>query len=319
MAYWFLMKILIFGAGAMGSVFGGFLSRHNEVTLLGRGGHIDSIKEKGLTVSGIWGKHRFRKIKAVKSIDELPKNPGFDLVMITTKAYDTEGAVKSISPFLSEKTLVMSMQNGIGNEDAISHVAGSDRTIGGMAIFGARMVRPGHVEVTVYASECLVGALNKQKDGRVKEIADVFSTARIPTKLSDDIIRDKWMKAFYNIALNPLSAILNVPYGELAKNETTTGIMKDLLKEAFLVAKEKNIPLKFTLREYFKHLIEKQLPPTASHRSSMLQDIERGKKTEIDYLNGAIVNFAGDLGVLAPVNKTITSIIRYLEARTEGV
>jgi 2-dehydropantoate 2-reductase len=307
------MKVLVFGAGAMGSVFAGFLSKENDVTVIGREKHVEAIKEQGLQIMGIWGEHVFKEIKAVKSVDEIPTDATFDLIMITTKSNDTKKALTEIRPFVVKDTAVMSMQNGIGNEDIITQAIGVENTMGGMAIFGARLPEPGQAEVTVFASNCLVGDLPVSVTKRALEIAEVFSLADIPTKASDNIIRDKWMKAFYNIALNPLSAILRVPYGELGDKDATKEIIKSLLEEAFTVVEALGIPLKFTWSEYYDYLLETQLPPTAAHKSSMLQDIERGRKTEIDYLNGAVVKFGIGLGIETPVNKTITNIIKALE------
>jgi 2-dehydropantoate 2-reductase len=153
------MKVLIFGAGAMGSVFGGFLSGKNDVSLIGRAGHTDAVNEKGLRVTGIWGAHSFTEIKAYKSVLELHGDASFDLIMITTKSYDTLAAVKEIRPLVKMGTAVMSMQNGVGNEETIAEWFGEGRSMGGMAIFGARLLGPGQAEVTVFASECLVGDL----------------------------------------------------------------------------------------------------------------------------------------------------------------
>jgi 2-dehydropantoate 2-reductase len=307
------MKFLIFGAGALGSVFGGFLSQKNDVALIGRGEHISQINNRGLEITGIWGEHYFSNITTYKSTSEMPDKTFFDLVIITTKAYDTEKAVREIQPLVIKETAVMSMQNGIGNEEFIIQGVGEKRTMGGMAIFGASMKEPGKVEVTVYASECLVGDLTGGISERAKAISKAFSESGIPTKPSEDILRDKWMKAFYNISLNPLSAILKTPYGELGKRKETMEIIKAMLGEAFGVAKASGIELEYTWSEYFDYLLKKQLPPTAAHRSSMLQDIEKGKKTEIDFLNGAIVQRGRKLGVKTPVNETIKNIIKSLE------
>jgi 2-dehydropantoate 2-reductase len=121
------------------------------------------------------------------------------------------------------------------------------------------------------------------------------------------------MKAFYNIALNPLSAILRVPYGFLGQHEETRALMKHMLKEAFRVAGAEGVELNSTSEEYFQHLLEKQLPPTAEHRSSMLQDIEKGKKTEIDYLNGAVTKLGRKHGIPTPYNDAMAAIIKSLE------
>jgi 2-dehydropantoate 2-reductase len=309
------MNILIFGAGAMGSVFGGFLSREHKVTLVGREQHMRVIAERGLRISGIWGEHRFTRLSALTSVEQIPEHERFDLIMITTKSYDTAKAVEEVAPLVDERTAVMSMQNGIGNEEVIARAFGKRRTIGGMVIFGARLPKPGHAEVTVYASECLVGELEGGASERADKIAAAFTRAGIPTRASDDIIRDKWLKAFYNIALNPLSAILRVPYGRLGEMPETLSIMRAMLKEAFEVANALGIRVACTWEEYYEHLLRDLLPPTAKHISSMLQDMERGKRTEIDYMNGAVVRLGRELGIPAPVNETVTEIVKALERR----
>ncbi|MEM3521763.1 MAG: 2-dehydropantoate 2-reductase [Candidatus Bathyarchaeia archaeon] len=200
-----------------------------------------------------------------------------DLILITTKAYDTEKAVEQILPFLNENTFVVSIQNGIGNEEIIARKVGVERTLGCMVIFGATIVEPGHVKVTVYASECLIGSISG-KNEVTEYLAKTFSEAGILTLVTDDIIREKWMKAFYNMALNPLSAILKVPYGKLGEFKETKIIIKRIIQEAFKVANAKGIKLKLNYEEYFEFLLRKQLPPTSEHKSSMLQDIEKGKK-----------------------------------------
>jgi len=313
------MRILVFGAGALGSVFAGFLSRRNDVAVVARERHVNAINSRGLHVTGIWGEHWFEGIEACASPQELSMDREFELVLITTKSYDTERAARSILPLLrSSETAVLSMQNGIGNEERIAGIVGAERTMGGMAIFGARALGAGHVEVTVYASPCLVGELNGRASPRAKRIATVLSEAGIPTQVSTNIVRDKWMKAFYNIALNPLSAILAVPYGVLGEMEETRSIMKALLKEAFEVALKLGVPLETDWQGYYHHLLNSQLPPTAMHRSSMLQDIELGRRTEIDYLNGAIARLGRELGVETPANSLMTSLIHALERSGGG-
>ncbi len=311
------MKILIVGAGAMGSVFGGFLSRDHEVTLVGRDPHIVEIKKHGLTVSGVFGDYNFRDLEAVTSIRGVESR---DLILITTKSYDTKKAVEQIAGLVGEDTKVVSVQNGIGNEDIISKIVGREHTMGCMAIFGAAIPEPGHVKVTVYASECLVGCVGGVggaggvgDEKWAAKVADAFSNAGIPALPTDDIIREKWMKAFYNIGLNPLSAILKVPYGDLKEHDETRVIMKKLIDEAFKVAAAVGVKLKLDNDEYFEYFLEKQIPPTARHKSSMLQDIERGKRTEIDYLNGAIVSMGKRYKIETPVNETITNVVKMLE------
>lgn len=127
------MRVLIFGAGAMGSVFGGFLSRTTDVVLVGRNPHMKVVGENGLKVTGIWGEHLFRP-GARTSVEDLGS---FDVAFITTKAYDTPTAAREVLPHLADDGIAVTMQNGIGNEETVAGVVGKDRTMGGMAIFGA--------------------------------------------------------------------------------------------------------------------------------------------------------------------------------------
>ncbi|HID17549.1 TPA: 2-dehydropantoate 2-reductase, partial [Candidatus Bathyarchaeota archaeon] len=279
-------------------------------TSVGRNPHMAKVKKRGLKVSGVWGRHVFKRLKAYTSVK--PQIGKQELILITTKAYDTEGAIKQVLPLVGDETLVVSAQNGIGNEETIAKFVGQERTLGCMAIFGAILTEPGSVKVTVYASECLVGSLSGNEE-TPKRIARTFSEAGIPTLPTDDIIREKWMKAFYNMALNPLSTILKVPYGTLGKFEETKTVMRKILEEAFMVAERKGVNLKFDCNGYFEFLLKRQLPPTAKHESSMLQDIIKGKRTEIEFLNGAIVGLGETLGVETPVNETISNIVKAME------
>ena len=182
----------------------------------------------------------------------------------------------------------------------------------GMAIFGTVLVEPGSVRVTVYASECKLGALGSDAE-HANSIAQTFTICGIPTLPTANIISEKWMKAFYNIALNPLSAILQVPYGVLGEMEETRKIMRLALGEAFAVASAEKVELSTSADKYFQHLLDVQLPPTSRHQSSMLQDIRRGRKTEIDYLNGIVVNRGQTHGIPTPVNELLVNIVKALE------
>lgn len=122
------MKILIMGAGAIGSVFGGFLSDSQDVTLIGREAHISAVRKRGLEISGIWGEHIFKGLKAFTSADECKKYSPYDLVLITTKSYDTENAAMQTLPLIGKDSIVVSVQNGIGNEETIARIVEKERT-----------------------------------------------------------------------------------------------------------------------------------------------------------------------------------------------
>jgi 2-dehydropantoate 2-reductase len=147
-------------------------------------------------------------------------------------------------------------------------------------------------------------------------VCDDFNRAGIPTDLSERIESSLWGKILYNCSLNALGAILNVPYGHLGEVPEIRGAMERIIEEIFAVARAKGVPMMYSgPGEYFGMLMDRLLPPTATHRSSMLQDIEGGRKTEIDALNGAIARYGRELSVPTPVNETITAIIKGIEAK----
>ncbi len=305
-------KIAIMGAGAIGSVIGGMLAKNeHKVTLVGRKLHIDEIRKNGLHISGIWGDFTVHELNAVTE----PPNEHKDIIFLTVKSFDTVGAATEAMPMIGQSTVVVSVQNGLGNIETLVGTFGKEKIIGGMAIFGAVLPEPGNVKVTVIASETLVGEPDGSLTSRVKEIAGMLDSSGIPAKASDNIMRDIWQKALYNIALNPLSAIFEVSYGEIADNPHTRLLAKHMISEAFQVARASGQSLGVsTADEYLEILWNQKLPPTRDHKSSMLQDILRGKRTEIDYINGAVVRIGAEHGIETPYNNAIVSMVKAKES-----
>lgn len=304
-------SIAIMGAGAIGSVIGGMLARQgHKVTLIGRRPHINTIAERGLHITGIWGEHRVREIQAVAS----PPREYQDIVFLTVKSFDTGTAAREALPMVGPKTIVVSMQNGLGNMETLARIVGKERTLGAMAIFGAVLIEPGSVEVTVIASEALVGEMDGYLTPRVRAIARMLDCAGVPARASGNIMRDIWHKALYNIALNPLSAIFQVPYGQIADNPHTRWLVEQMISEAFRVAGADGVDLGMdSPQEYLEILWNQQLPPTRDHRSSMLQDIMRGRKTEIDHINGSVVRLGGEYGIETPYNSAVVRMVKAKE------
>jgi len=201
--------------------------------------------------------------------------------------------------------------------EAIAEVAGRERTAGGRVIFGVEFDRPGHVEVTVYAEEVMLGfpwqSGHKEK---LKAVAGAVNNAGIPTLYTEEIRKYLWAKLLYNAALNPLSTLLGSTYGYLSEHEETRGLMREIVEECFAVAMAEKTPLFWERPEqYYKVLLERLIAATAAHHPSMLQDIRKGKRTEIDAINGAVKEIGKRLKVPTPVNETITTLIHALEKR----
>jgi 2-dehydropantoate 2-reductase len=312
------MNILIFGAGAIGSVFGGYLSHAgHSVWLVGRTDHVKAVREQGLHITGIWGEKKIPIPNAFTQTSEIPSNIKFDAILVSVKSYDTKEAVREIVPLVGKETLVVSLQNGIGNVETIAERIGWERTVGGRVIFGVEFHAPGEVEVTVYAEEVMLGHLKPSPLlEKTKNLAREINVSGIPTKFTDEISKFIWAKLLYNAALNPLCTLLKTPYGYLAKHPETRFLMEQIVAECFSVAKAEKTPLFWEkASDYMKVLLGRLIPATAEHHPSMLQDIQKGKSTEIDAINGAVVVRGKRLGIATPVNETLTNLIHALEKR----
>lgn len=305
------MRILVMGAGSMGSVVGGFMAQAgHRVTLIGRAPHMQAIRDHGLHITGIWGEHHVTTLDARTGPEGLAAGD-FDLVLVTVKSYDTDAAVACIAPLVDASTLVCAYQNGLGNAERIAARLGWERTIGARAIFGTWIPKPGEAKVTVIANPTAIGTYHKAtSEARVREIAAAMDAAGLPTGYTDKIATVLWGKVAYNCALNPLSGLLDVPYGVLAETDHTRAIMTEVVSELYAVAAAMGVVLEpATADEYRVLLFEKLIPPTAAHYASLREDFQQKRRTEIDALNGAICRYGVERGVPCPTNQTLTRLV----------
>lgn len=311
------MHILVMGAGAIGSVIGGLLAQAGHtVALVGRAGHMDAIAARGLRITGIWGDHVVSGLLTSTAPEQAPPL-AYDALLICTKAYDTAAAVDAALPHVPARALVVSLQNGLGNVETIAARAGPERTVGGRVIFGADMVQEGAVRVTVFGGDVLLG----HPDGRtpppgLRELAAALTAAGVPTQATPEVMGYIWGKVLYNACLNPLSALLDLPYGALAEHAGTRAIMREVIAEAFAVAHAEGVRLLWESPTAYERLLFGELvPPTAAHYASMRADLQRGRRTEIDALNGALVRLGERHGLATPTNRVLTWLVTAREAR----
>ena len=309
------MKILVLGAGSLGSVFGGFLAKNgHRVTLFGREHCINPVNNSGLFIEGIWGNHHITNIKGYSSLNKIIQTEGrnFDLTLLTVKSYDTKELINRYLQTFGCAHLTVSLQNGLGNLESIAKILGKDKAIGGRVIFGAELMKPGRVKVTVYADKVILGSLdNGVPFKKVKEIATVFDNAGIPAAATDDIQKALWGKVLYNGTLNALSCLLEVNYGKLMENAHTKSLIQEIIREFFALTQEKGLKIDWnSAEEYTKELFEHLIPATSDHFSSMLQDIRSGKKTEIDSINGKVLAMADNRNIDLPVNRVLTALVK---------
>ncbi len=243
-----------------------------------------------------------------------------DIIILTVKSYDTAVAIEQVRPLVGKTTLVITAQNGFGNYEEVSAVVNRDHTLLARIIFGVKLHAPGRAEVTVIADDVRIGqphdAVARE---RIQGIAAAFTSAGIPTAYAENVYAILWDKILYNAALNPLGAILECTYGQLAEHAETRSIMDAIIDEIFRVAPAHEMPLNWkSAEEYRTHFYTRLVPPTAKHFPSMYYDVKAGKRLEIDALNGAIVKLAREKGISVPVNASITDIIKAKEAMAES-
>jgi len=295
------MNIVILGAGAIGSLFGALLSEQNKVVLIGRTLHIKAIQKKGLTING---KTKLNvKISAEDTIDKVTLIP--DLLILTVKAYDTELAINQAKHIIIDSTTVLSLQNGLDNIDKIKKIIHHKKIIAGITTHGALFSKPGVIRHTGFG-ETILGELNGKKSKRICDIADKFNEADIETKVSSDITKEIWIKGIVNSSINPLTSFFRCKNGYLLENPILENILASICRESTNIARSKGINLSD------KSMIQKTkdvIRDTSDNYSSMLQSIRKGKKTEIDSINGKLVNIGKKHGVDTKLNEILVYLV----------
>jgi len=308
------MRVLIAGAGALGSVFGGFLRKAGlDVTLLGRAAHLDAIAARGLSIDGIWGSHHVDGFAIASEAAALAGS--FDAILLPVKSYDTADVAAAVAPLLAADGVAISLQNGLGNVETLESIFGRERALGARVIFGATIPAPAHARVTVFADPTAIGALEGEPPA-ARRWASIIDGAGVPAVSTDRLAALLWAKVFYNAALNPLGALLGVHYGALPEHAASHTLMDEVIDEAFAVARAEDVALPWpSAQAYAEEFYGRLVPATYDHRSSMLQDLERGRRTEIDSINGAVWRRGAARGIDTPVNATLTRLVHSVEAR----
>lgn len=305
------MKIAIIGAGAMGCLYGAKLStlKENQVFLLDVWQeHLDAINRDGVQMEEDGGFQTFRNVKAFGDADQVGP---VDLAIVFVKSTMTKEAMKANQPLLGQNTAILTLQNGLGNVDAICEVVPSNHVLAGTTAHGATMLGPGKMR-HAGKGKTVIGELSGQQTSRVNEIARLFTEAGLDTETSDNAIGLIWGKLLSNVGLNAITAITGLLNGQILDYPETEELMTLAVLEAKAVADAKGVRLSYEdAVEHTRALCK----ATAPNRSSMLQDVTNGRKTEIDMINGAIVREGRALGIATPINLALTNLIKTIEQK----
>ncbi len=302
------MKIVIVGPGAMGCLFAAFLSKSKEeVWLLDKNKeNAAKINEVGISLEGVSGSWQ-AKPKATANVQDIGKA---DLILICVKSFHTKQAVEQIKPLLQQNTKIMTLQNGIGNLEIIAELAGEDKVIGGITSEGATLIDTGRIHHAGHG-ETIIGTLDGKVPVEIRSIREVFNKVGLQTKMSRDIKGLAWSKLIINAGINALTAITRLPNGKLTEFEGTKRILRDAVTEATRIAKRKRIKL---IYDDPLAKVEAVCESTSANISSMLQDVLRKKRTEIDFINGVIVRLGQELGIAVPTNKLLVDLVKTIES-----
>jgi len=299
-------KVVVIGAGAVGGYFGGMLARAGApVTMIGRQVFVEAVKNSGLQLNTV----QFRETVYPEASTEIAAASGAEVILLCVKTTDTASTAKSLAPHISPGAIMVSLQNGVNNAKEIRAAAGID-ALPVVVYVAAAMSPPGHVK-HLGRGDLVVGPRN----ARTERIANLFQQAEVPCRISENIEGELWTKLIWNCALNAISALGNVTYGEIFASSDARRIIETLVEEVLAVSRAKGIhppgleDPKAALAGALK--IAEQMSGT---RSSTAQDMARRKRTEIDSLNGYVARLGEQLGVATPVNHALYTLVKLQES-----
>ncbi len=315
------MKILIVGAGGVGMTLAALLTDEKHlVSVIARDRHVSRIRKQGIQLWGSLGTISAQPDRAEIVARDLPEED-YDLVLLTVKSFDTASAISACERLIGPRTTIVSVQNGLGNLEAIEAIVGPTQPIFGcVALFGCEISAPATVHISSSTCEAKLGAFGRAaSSGReaADKLAAALSEAGLKTVVSETFLTDMWVKFIMNTMTNALSAVEGKTLAELFSDERTVTTMDALLEEIFPVAEQVGVPLPWpSPAEFLSFYTANILPRFANHRTSMSQDLAHGRRTEISALNGHLVKLARDFNTLTPVNAYLTNLVQKKERLT---
>ncbi|HZR24822.1 MAG TPA: 2-dehydropantoate 2-reductase [Vicinamibacterales bacterium] len=291
------MNIVVFGAGAIGSIYAAKLAAHHDVTVIARPAHVDAINRDGLRVTG---REEFvARVRARTSLDAVAANT---LILLTTKVNGNRAAAEALASIVQPDTVVLCLQNGLHGERILKDVLGARcQVLRAIVQFGAIFAGPGHVDLKV------VGYTLIERHARSQAIADLLSAGGLDGRLSDDIDVDVWRKLIFNCVINPITAMTGSLVGDIA--DARLDPLKQLvIDECLAVARADGVTFDIDFQRALRDVFGQ-----SRNIASMRQDLINRKPTEIDHMNGAVVALGREHGIACPVNAALVAIIKAME------
>ncbi len=301
------MKVAVMGAGAVGCYYGAMLARAgHEVVLIGRAQHVQAVERDGLRLQTRQFDERIGPPRIRASVDPAAV-AGAQLVLFCVKSPDTESAGASIGPHLAADALVLALQNGVDNAERLRGAIAQE-VAAAVVYVATEMAGPGHVRHHGR------GELVIEPSSQSEAVARALAAAGVPTEVSANVRGALWAKLIINCAYNALSAISQLPYGRLVAGAGVRDCMRDVVAECIAVAQAEGVILPQDVGQAV-HRIAESMP---GQYSSTAQDVARGKRSEIDHLNGLVVKRGEALGVATPTNRLLHTLVKLIEDKASG-
>jgi len=298
------MRIAIVGAGGVGGYFGGRLAEAGaDVTFLARGAHLDALRTRGLHIVSPKGDVHLQRVQAAATSVEIGR---VDIVFFAVKLYDTDGALAALPPLIGPETAVVPLQNGVDSVATLTRAIGREHTAGGTCYLAAVISEPGVIKHTAM-DHLIFGEVDGVRSTRLLALKEACGSARFQSTFSDDITADIWNKFVRLSVMSGMTAAARSPLGVICRDPELWAMLLTAVREAMAVARAKGIAVpESTVEDVAKAYAE--LPPQT--KSSMLEDLERGRRLELPWLSGAVVRIGKEVGVPTPTHSFITAVLQ---------
>ncbi|MCW5893486.1 MAG: ketopantoate reductase family protein [bacterium] len=300
------MRILVHGAGAVGSYFGALLARAgNDTVLVARGEHLEALQRRGLRVERPDGPLAAPTLRAVATPRDAFPEAAPDLVLVCVKSYDTAAAAAALAPVVAPETIVLSLQNGIENEESLAARLGLPPLLVGLTRIGVERTGPGVVRYTG-RGEILFGEPGGRLSPRARRLGETLAGAGIPHQLRRDVLVVAWEKLAWNAGFNAVTTLVDQPVGPVVARAETCALVRRAMEETDAVAAALGIAVR---RRRLDAVLAESASEMPDFPTSMLQDRRRGTRLEHDALNGAVVRAGERAGVAVPVNRLLLGLL----------
>lgn len=298
------MRICVFGTGGVGGYFGGLLARSGaDVTFLARGEHLRALQARGLTLRTV----RETFTLPVKAADEPRAVAAVDLVLFCVKSYDTESAGRSLQGLLAPGGVVLTLQNGIDNEERLEAILGKGTVLGGAAYIWSTITAPGVITQTGGACKIVFGELDGSSSERARRILTACQRAGFPCELTTSIWKVLWEKFLFICALGGMTAVTRLPVGEILAQREAREMVRRIMAEVHALGRAERVPLEEDLVERMMTLADGL---DKGGRSSLYHDLAAGRPLELDALNAKVVELGLHHGIPTPMNFAVTACLR---------